>query len=128
MIESVELTPSRIILSDPRVPPEDKEALEEHLPSLIESGRAVGIRKHNSVLLLILIAQQQAEVHLYTVDSPAMVASAVKEFIKQLKSSALTKIYSNMVPESHMLFRLMEKHGLVAEESDRPEYDWMAYV
>ena len=128
MIGQVELTPSNIIMSDPHITDEDREALEQYLPQLIEDGRAVGIRKNNSVLLLILIAEKQAEVHLYTIDDPIRLSSAVEEFIKQLKSSALTKIYSNMAPETPKLFKLMEKHGLIAEDSDRPEYDWMANV
>lgn len=128
MIQQAELTPSKIIMSDPHITDEDRQALEQHLPELIENGRAVGIRKNNSVLLLILIAKKQAEVHLYTIDTPIMLASAVEEFIKQLKSSALTKIYSNMAPETPKLFKLMEKYGLKPEDSDRPEYDWMASV
>lgn len=119
---------SEIVQKDPFLPKDDLQYLEATLEDMLASKKAIAVRHGDTIMLLISIADGAAEAHIFTIDPPLKVSAAIKEFIKQLRSSELRKIYSNIAPETPKMLRLLRIHGLEIEDSDLPNYSWMASV
>lgn len=122
-----EMPASQIIINDAEAQKFGPEAIVKAIDQLITEGRAILIRHNNSVLLIILIGEGEVEIHLYTVDPPHRLASAMKFFHDELLKSSVQKVYGTEMPNKQLI-RMMLAAGIPVDKSDKPDYYWMAPV
>jgi hypothetical protein len=119
-----ELPVSQIIMNDAHAKAFGAEKVVQGLNKLVESGKAILVRNNNSVIALIQIGNGEAEIHLYTVDPPHRLASAMKYFHDELIKSGIHKVYGTEMPDKQLI-KLMLTVGIPVDKSDRPDYYWM---
>jgi len=122
-----ELPASQIIMNDAESQKFGPEAIVEAISKLVEEGKAILVRQNNSVILLIQIGDGEVEIHLYTVDSPQRLASAMKYFHDELLKSGIQRVYGTEMPDKQLI-RMMLAAGIPVDKSDKPDYYWMASV
>ena len=122
-----EIPASQIIMNDEQAKEFGAEKVVQVIYELIEEGKAVAIRHNNSILVAISIGDSEAEVHLYTVDPPQRLASALKYFYNELLKSDVKKVYGTEMPDKQLI-KLMLSIGAPIDKSDKPDYYWMASV
>jgi hypothetical protein len=122
-----EIPASQIIMNDPQAKEYGAEKVAQIIYGLIEEGKAVAIRHNNSILVAIAIGDGEAEVHLYTVDPPQRLASALKYFYNELLKSDVKRVYGTEMPDKQLI-KLMLSIGAPIDKSDKPDYYWMASV
>jgi hypothetical protein len=120
------MTPSEIIRKDAERMGYDADIVLRKVAKLVKSGAGLLLQEGNSLLLLIAIADNNAELHLYTADSPLNLSRALKVFIEKIRASDLNAVYgSGDVPQ---LLKMLNKFGVETMKSDLPNYRWMAPV
>jgi hypothetical protein len=122
-----ELPASQIILNDVHAKEYGAEQVIQAISQLVESGKAVLVQHNNSVIVLISIGDGEAEIHLYTVDPPHRLASAMKHFHDELLKSGIQKVYGTEMPDKQLI-KMMLAVGVPVDKSDKPDYYWMAPV
>ena len=122
-----ELPASQIIMSDPESQKAGAERVVMAINQLVEEGKAVLVRYNNSVIVLIQIGDGEVEIHLYTVDPPHRLASAMKHFHDELVKSGIQKVYGTEMPDKQLV-KMMLAVGIPVDKSDKPDYYWMASV
>jgi hypothetical protein len=122
-----ELPASQIIMSDAHAQEFGAEQVIQAIKQLVDEGKAILIRENNSVLLLVQIGDGEAEIHLYTVDNPHRLASAMKHFHNELLKSGIQKVYGTEMPDKQLI-KMMLAVGIPVDKSDKPDYYWMAPV
>lgn len=122
-----ELPASQIILNDAHAKEFGADKVVQAISQLVEQGKAVLVQQNNSVILLIQIGDGEVEIHLYTVDPPHRLASAMKYFHDELVRSGIQKVYGTEMPDKQLV-KLMLAVGIPVDKSDKPDYYWMASV
>jgi hypothetical protein len=122
-----ELPASQIILNDTQSKEAGAEQIVQAISQLVESGKAILVQHNNSVIVLISIGDGEAEIHLYTVDPPHRLASAMKYFLDELLKSGIQKVYGTEMPDKQLI-KMMLAVGVPVDKSDKPDYYWMAPV
>jgi hypothetical protein len=122
-----ELPASQIILNDPHAKAAGAEQVVQAISKLVESGKAILVRNNNSVIVLVQIGDGEVEIHLYTVDPPHRLASAMKYFHDELVRSGIHTVYGTEMPDKQLI-KLMLAVGIPVDKSDKPDYYWMAPV
>ena len=122
-----ELPASQIILNDAHAKAFGAEKVAQAISQLVESGKAILVRNNNSIIVLIQIGEGEVEIHLYTVDPPHRLASAMKYFHDELVKSGIQKVYGTEMPDKQLI-KLMLAVGIPVDKSDKPDYYWMAPV
>jgi len=120
------MTPSEIIQADSQKMGYDAETALRKINKVVTSGAGLLLQEGDSVLLLIALPDNNAELHLYTADSPLNLSRALKKFIEKIRASDLKAVYgSGEVPQ---LLKILNKFGVQTMKSDLPNYRWMAPV
>jgi hypothetical protein len=119
-----EIPASQIIMSDAQSQEAGAERVVMAINKLVEEGRAVLVRHNNSVIVLISIGDGEVEIHLYTLDSPQRLASAMKYFHDELVKSGINKVYGTEMPDKQLI-KMMLAVGIPVDKSDKPDYYWM---
>jgi hypothetical protein len=120
------MTPSEIIRKDAERMGYDADVVMRKIAKLVKSGAGLLLKEGDSLLLLIAIPDNNAELHLYTADSPLNLSRALKSFIEKIRASDLNAVYgSGEVPQ---LLKMLNKFGVETMKSDLPNYRWMAPV
>ena len=119
-----ELPASQIIMNDPHAKAAGAEQVAMAISKLVEEGKAIVVRHNNSLIVLIQIGDGEVEIHLYTVDPPHRLASAMKYFHDELVKSGITKVYGTEMPDKQLI-KLMLAVGIPVDKSDKPDYYWM---
>ena len=119
-----ELPASQIIMNDAHAKEAGAEQVVVAIDKLVQEGKAVLVRHNNSIIVLILIGEGEVEIHLYTVDPPHRLASAMKHFHDELVKSGINKVYGTEMPDKQLV-KLMLAVGIPVDKSDRPDYYWM---
>jgi hypothetical protein len=119
-----ELPASQIILNDVHAKEFGAEKIAQAISHLVESGQAILVRQNNSIIVLIQIGDGEVEIHLYTVDPPHRLASAIKYFHDELVKSGIQKVYGTEMPDKQLI-KLMLAVGIPVDKSDKPDYYWM---
>jgi deoxyribodipyrimidine photolyase-like uncharacterized protein len=124
------MTPSQIITQEVQTVGGDADVLLRKIDKLVDSKAAVILQKNDTVLLLIAITKTTAEAHVFTVDKSGKLKAAMEDFAKKLKSSKINTIYGsvekNYNPVLEQAFDFLAAAGLNIQESNLPEYSWMA--
>ena len=119
-----ELPASQIIMQDPNSQEAGAEQVVMAVNKLVEEGKGILVRHNNSIVLLIQIGDGEVEIHLFTVDPPHRLASAMKYFHDQLVQSGITKVYGTEMPDKQLI-KMMLAVGIPVDKSDKPDYYWM---
>ena len=122
-----ELPASQIILNDVHAKAAGSEKIAQAISQLVGSGKAILVQNNNSIIVLINLDDGSAEIHLYTVDPPHRLASAMKYFHDELVKSGIHKVYGTEMPDKQLI-KLMLAVGIPVDKSDKPDYYWMAPV
>jgi len=126
------MTPSEIITQEAQKYGADADVLLRKINKLVESKAAVLLQKNDSILLLITIAKNVVELHVFTMDRPKVLADSVKYFISKIKESDIKKVYGDSNPEQEAelqkTLKLLKKLGVNVEKSNVKQYSWMAKV
>jgi hypothetical protein len=125
-----ELPPSKIIMDDlsRKETPEVVQQTIQALSQFNEQGKLFILQENNTVIVLISIDDGIVEGHLFTLDNPLTMARSFKKLLEELKRSQLTRMYSNVDDDTPKLLALMQRFGVQSQESDKPEYVWMADI
>jgi len=121
------LPASQIILNDKFSQNDGAEGVIQGISALVESGDAVLLQNNNSILVVIKLEPGVVEVHLYTVDNPIPLASAIRFFHDRLVESDIKRVYGT-TPRTPEIINLMQSVGIQVLPSDNPDYSWMANV
>ena len=122
------MTPSEIILQDQYSQADDPKKVLIAINRIIKDGNGVLLQKNNSVLFLIRLGEGDVELHLYTVDPPQSLASAIQYFIEKIKVSDLKKVYFIKPKSGEQIVRMLKTYGVDIQKSDRKQYAYMAKV
>jgi hypothetical protein len=122
------MTPSEIILQDQYSQADDPKKVLVGIDRIIKAGNGILLQKNNSVLFLIRLGEGDVELHLYTVDPPQSLASAIQYFIKKIQDSDLKKVYFIKPKSGEQIVRMLKTYGVDIQKSDRKEYSYMAKV
>jgi hypothetical protein len=120
------MTPTEIISADlenhGKNPQQDLTAIAQ----AIQAKKATLLQEGNSVLFILFIGENEAELHLYSQDAPISVAKALKIFIEKIRQTEIKTVYGSEEPTQTL--QLLSKLGVNVEKSDNPKYKWMAKV
>jgi hypothetical protein len=122
------MTPSEIILKDRYSQEDDPKKVLLTINQILKIGNGVLLQKNNSVLLLIRLGDGAVELHLYTVDPPQSLASAIQYFIEKIKNSEIKKVYFIKPKSGEQIVRMLKTYGVDIQKSDRKQYAYMAKV
>ena len=122
-----ELPASQIILNDVHAKTFGAEKVVQAISQLVEHKKAILVQHNNSIIVLVQIGDGEVEIHLYTVDPPHRLASAMKYFHDELVKSGIHKVYGTEMPDKQLI-KLMLAVGIPVDKSDKPDYYWMAPV
>lgn len=122
-----ELPPSQIIMNDPHAKAFGAEKVVKGMKQLVDSGKAILLQHNNTVVLAIQIGNGEVEIHIYTIDPPHRLASALKYFHDEFLKSGIQKVYATEMPDKQLI-KLMLAVGIPVEKSDKPNYYVMGVV
>jgi hypothetical protein len=122
-----ELPASQIILNDVHAKEFGAEKVVQAINQLVQSKNAILLRHNNTVVLAIKIGDGEVEVHIYTVDPPHRLASALKYFHDEFVRSGINKVYATEMPDKQFI-KMMLAVGIPVEKSDKPDYYVMGTV
>lgn len=125
-----ELPPSKIIMDDlsRKEAPEEVQQMLASLEKLSEENKLFILQENNTIIVLISIGDGIVEAHLFTLDNALTMARSFKILLEELKRSHLKRMYSNVDDDTPRILALMSKFGVQSQESDKPEYVWMADI
>jgi hypothetical protein len=122
------MTPSEIILRDQYSQKDDPKKVLAGIKSIVDSGNGILLQKNNSLLFLIRIGEGDVELHLYTVDTPQTLASAIQYFIEKIRNSDLRTVYFPKPMGGEQIIKMLKIYGVDIQKSDMPRYAYMAKV
>ena len=123
------MTPSQIITQEAQKVGYDADVLLRKINKLISNKAGILLQKNDSLLLLVGIAKQVAELHIFTMDPPAKVVKALKYFMGEIKKADIKKVYfdsnSKQEAELNKTIQVLKSLGLKVQKSNVKQYDWM---
>lgn len=84
------------------------------------------MQANDSVLVLRRIGDGKVEAHLFTEDPPLTLAKSLTKFIQKVRNSDVKAIYGKADNEG--IVKLLKRLNVDVEDSDMPQYNWMAIV
>jgi len=120
------MTPSEIIAADARQHGVDPQKVLQFVGSKVKSKTGSLMSAGNSILFLVGIGDACAELHLYTQDSPAELMRNIPHFIEVIRNTELKRVYGKA--DNPSIVQMLSRLGVDVQESDRPQYNWMANV
>jgi hypothetical protein len=125
-----ELPPSQIITDDleRKASLEEVQQTIEYFDKANKEGKLFILQENNTIVVLVSVGEAIAEAHLYSVDTPIVMARSMKVMLDELKRSHIKRIYSNVDEDTPKILALMKRFGTDIQESDNPNYVWMADV
>jgi len=122
------MTPSEIILQDQYSQADDPKKALISIDRILKSGNGILLQKNNSLLFLIRLGEGEVELHLYTIDPPQSLASAIQYFIEKIRNSEIKKVYFIKPKSGEQIVRMLKTYGVDIQKSDRKQYAYMAKV
>jgi hypothetical protein len=120
------MTPTEIITADAEQRGLDARKVLNAIAGFVQSKMATLIQEDNTLLVLKLIEGNNAELHLFTADAPMTMARALAKIIPVIQRTSLNAVYGKA--DNDQIIQLLQRLGVDVQESDRPEYNWMAIV
>jgi Fic family protein len=126
------MTPSEIITEEAKKVGYDAKQMIATVHHLVTNGGSLLLNKNNSVLLLVPNSKTSAELHLFTMDSPATLVKSLKYFVDKIKASDIEKVYgianAKQKKDLNKVLNILDTMGVDVQRSDNPKYFWMATV
>ena len=126
------MTPSQIITQEAQKVGYDADVLLRKINKLVSSKAAILLQKNDSLLLLIALDPDSAEMHLFTADPPAKVVDSLRYFIDKVKQSDTKKVYASkndlQSADLEKTMQILDSLGVDVQKSDNPKYYFMATV
>jgi hypothetical protein len=124
------MTPSEIIQADHKRfghSQADTARLMETMNAMIQKQVGHLIQHGDSLLFVVNIDKNDADVSIYTADSPTKIKSALKYFVGQVKHAGFKRMYGeDGGPVLQKTLKLLKGLGVNIQKSDKPHYLWMA--
>lgn len=120
------MTPSEIITADCQKHNVDAQKVLNYVAALIKTKKAYLLQNSNSVLLVVMLSNKDAELHLFTADQPVSLIKAVRKFIGQIKTTKLDRVYGKS--DDPQVHAMLQHAGVDVEKADKPQFSWMANV
>lgn len=98
----------------------------QKISKFIEDRKAFILRNSNTILLVKLIDKNVGELHIFTEDSPIMIAKSIKKFWADLIKANIKTVYGQA--ENDKIVKLMKVIRAPIEDSDRAPYNWKANI
>jgi hypothetical protein len=118
------MTPTEIVRQDAIREDYDADIVLRKMSKLLSAKGALLLQSNNSLLLLIGLPDNDAELHLYTADSPLTLAKSLKEFVQKIRDSEVETVYGSAeIPQT---LELLKRLGVDVQPSDKKGYYWMA--
>ena len=127
------MKPTEIISAEYQKLGKDPSKFLRALNIALNKKLAIIMQENDTVLLLIATNDDNAELHLFTQDSPIKLAKALSRFVDKIRKSDLKAVYGpkENVPNSNRLqqtLTMLKTLGVDVQPSDNPKYEWMAKV
>jgi NhaP-type Na+/H+ and K+/H+ antiporter len=127
------MKPTEIISAEYQKLGKDPSKFLRALNIALNKKLAIIMQENDTVLLLIATNDDNAELHLFTQDSPIKLAKALSRFVDKIRKSDLKAVYGPKedVPNSNRLqqtLTMLKTLGVDVQPSDNPKYEWMAKV
>jgi hypothetical protein len=126
------MTPSEIIKEEAQKVGYDADVLLRKINKLVSSKAAILLQKNDSLLLLIALDPDSAEMHLFTADPPAKIVDSLRYFINKVKQSDTKKVYASkndlQSADLEKTMQVLDSLGVDVQKSDNPKYYFMATV
>ena len=123
------MTPSEIITQEAQKIGYDADVVLRKINKLVQGKAAILLQKNDSVLLLINIAKNVVEAHIFTMDPPTKVIDSLKYFKDKIMNSEIHKMYfkesSLQKTRLEKTLQILKSFGLNVQKSNLPRYDWM---
>ena len=120
------MTPSQIITKDTQRRGNDADVMLRKINKLVQNKAGILLQQNDTVLLLISIAKDAAELHLFTTDAPLSLTKAMKVFWKKIESSDLKRVYTDIT--NPQVLEMAKRTGWNIQKSNMPTYNAMAVV
>lgn len=120
------MTPTEIITADAESKGVDPQPILQAIAQAVKAKKGVVLQENNTILFLLGIGPDKAEVHIFTQDRPVAVGKAIAGFIAKGKKLGIKVIYGTEEPAQTLA--LMKFLGIQSEPSDIPKYKWMARI
>lgn len=120
------MKPSEIITADANQRGLDPNEVLGRVSHMIKKENAKLMQSGNSVLLLEDIGDKNVALHLFTQDQPLSLAKAIVVFMQEIRGMDLNAVYGNA--DNQQIIQLLTSVGVPVQQSDKPEYNWMAMV
>ena len=120
------MTPSEIITQEAQSIGGDADEMLRKINKLVQAKAAILLQENDSVLLIISIAKNAAEIHLFSADNPFSLVKAMKVFWKKITNSDLKKVYVD--DTNSKLLDAAKKADWNIQKSNMPNYSAMIAV
>ena len=120
----INMTPSEIILNS--VHNQNPQDVLVKINASVKTGHAILLQENNSVLFLFRFAKGKVELHLYTLDTPLVLAKSLSKFISKIRNSDIKEVYGKA--ENPQILRFLKTLGVNVVQSDIHKFNWMAKV
>lgn len=94
------------------------------IAAAIKNKAAFLLQQNNSVLYIRPIGHDDAEIHLFTMDSPLVLAKSISYFFHTLKKGHYKNFY--IKENNPQIIELLRRLRIPVTHSDKPSYNWKA--
>lgn len=101
----------------------DAQLILDYIAEATQTGQCELINIENSIFMLINIAPCEVVLHLFTQNSPVMLAKNIFTFHQKILTRSISKVY--IYDENPKLTELLRKLGFTLKPSDKSEFDWV---
>ena len=95
------MTPSEIIRKDGERLGYDSDVVTRKVIKVVKSGAGILLQEGDSLLLLIGLPNNSAELHLFTAESPLGLSKSLRKFVDKIRKSDLNAVYGSGRSEEH---------------------------
>ena len=120
------MTPAEIITADCQRQNVDPQKVLSVIAQFVQNKTGQILHVGNSVLFVRMLSDKNAELHIFTQDSPIAIAKAVPKFWNALKRIGIARVYGKA--DNQEILQLLSKLGADIQEPDLEGYNWMAEV
>jgi hypothetical protein len=120
------MTPTEIVTANKQKKGRNPRKVLLAIKRTVSKGNGFLLHENNSVLFGVYIAPNEAELHLFSEDSPLQLLHSLKEFIAKIRKSKLKAVYGKA--NNPAIVQFLKKAGVQVKSSDKPIYNWMALV
>lgn len=117
---------SEIIAADAEQRGLDPNAVLTLVSQMVRDQNGKLMQSGNSVLLLEDIGDKNFALHLFTSDKPLGLAKAIVVFMQEIRNMDINAVYGQA--DNEQIIELLNRVGVPVQQSDKPEYNWMAMV